>query len=171
MYCKRCDKEYSDLKEQCPFCGAFNINFSYEGSSAVENFNLISAYKSLFKKYIQFNGRSRRSEYWYGYLANVIIVFVWSLLVCFFMAIAIVAESISFLEVAVVMYLVMGLYSFVIIIPSLSIIVRRLHDTGKSGWMILLGLIPFAGVIIIFVFMLLDSQPGTNQYGPNPKGL
>ena len=87
------------------------------------------------------------------------------------MAIAIVAESISFLEVAVVMYLVMGLYSFVIIIPSLSIIVRRLHDTGKSGWMILLGLIPFAGVIIIFVFMLLDSQPGTNQYGPNPKGL
>lgn len=62
-------------------------------------------------------------------------------------------------------------YAIAIRVPSLAMSVRRLHDTGRSGWFLLLNLIPYIGGIIIFVFSVLDSQPGTNQYGPNPKGL
>src|ERR687885_610071 len=62
-----------------------------------------------------------------------------------------------------------GLYSLAVLIPSIAVTVRRLHDTGRTGWWILIGLIPFIGGIILLIFMVLDSEPGTNQYGPNPK--
>jgi uncharacterized membrane protein YhaH (DUF805 family) len=67
------------------------------------------------------------------------------------------------------LYFPLALYILVSILPSLTVTVRRLHDTGKSGWMILLCLIPIVGIIIVLVFMVLDSDPGPNQYGPNPK--
>jgi uncharacterized membrane protein YhaH (DUF805 family) len=54
-------------------------------------------------------------------------------------------------------------------IPGLAVTVRRLHDTGRSGWWVLVGLIPVIGFIILLVFMVLDSQPASNQWGPNPK--
>lgn len=57
-----------------------------------------------------------------------------------------------------------------VFIPSLAVGVRRLHDTGKSGWFLLIGLIPLVGGIILFVFTVQDSAAGDNQYGPNPKG-
>jgi uncharacterized membrane protein YhaH (DUF805 family) len=57
-----------------------------------------------------------------------------------------------------------------VLIPSLAVSVRRLHDTGRSGWWILLGIIPLLGLVVLF-FAAQDSQPGDNQYGPNPKGL
>ncbi len=60
-------------------------------------------------------------------------------------------------------------YQLAGLLPGLGVAVRRLHDTGRSGWMILIGLIPFVGAIALFVFMCLDSQPGPNEYGPNPK--
>ncbi|MCL2304252.1 MAG: DUF805 domain-containing protein, partial [Planctomycetaceae bacterium] len=62
------------------------------------------------------------------------------------------------------------LLCFGLIIPSLAVIVRRLHDAGYSGWMYFISLVPFVGGIILLVFLLQDSQPGRNQYGPNPKG-
>jgi uncharacterized membrane protein YhaH (DUF805 family) len=62
-----------------------------------------------------------------------------------------------------------GIYSLAVLIPSLAVGVRRLHDTGKSGWWLLLALIPVVGVIVLLVFMCQDSNPGQNQYGPNPK--
>lgn len=54
------------------------------------------------------------------------------------------------------------------IVPSLAVTIRRLHDTGKSGWWVLLGLIPFVGLVLL-VFLALDGEPGDNQYGPSPK--
>ena len=58
-----------------------------------------------------------------------------------------------------------------VLVPSLAVAVRRLHDTGKSGWFVLIGLVPLVGGIVMLVFTVMDSTPGDNQYGPNPKGI
>jgi len=63
-----------------------------------------------------------------------------------------------------------GILGLALIIPSLAVTVRRLHDTGRSGWWWLISIVPF-GSIVLFVFTVLDSQPGDNQWGPNPKGI
>jgi uncharacterized membrane protein YhaH (DUF805 family) len=67
------------------------------------------------------------------------------------------------------LYLLHSIYSLAVLIPAFAVTVRRLHDIGKSGWWLLLLFIPLAGAVVIFIFMLLDSQPGTNKYGPRPK--
>jgi uncharacterized membrane protein YhaH (DUF805 family) len=61
------------------------------------------------------------------------------------------------------------IYSLAVLIPSLAVSVRRLHDTNRTGWWIFIGLVPLVGAIILIVFYATDSQPGDNQYGPNPK--
>lgn len=67
--------------------------------------------------------------------------------------------------------IIIGLFGLAIIVPTLALWMRRLHDTGKSGWWLLISLVPAVGSIVLLIFALLDSQPGDNQYGPNPKGL
>ena len=62
-----------------------------------------------------------------------------------------------------------ALYSLLVLIPSIAVSVRRLHDTNRSGWWIVISLIPIIGVLVLFVFTCLDSQPGTNRFGANPK--
>jgi uncharacterized membrane protein YhaH (DUF805 family) len=62
-----------------------------------------------------------------------------------------------------------NIYSLAILLPSLAVGVRRLHDIGRTGWWLLIGLIPLIGAIVLLIFAVQDSQPGTNQYGPNPK--
>ncbi|MFT2009884.1 DUF805 domain-containing protein [Pontibacter sp. 13R65] len=110
-------------------------------------------YKMVLSKYAEFSGRSRRSEYWYFMLFNVIISMVLALV-----------------DMAVGSFGILGgLYSLFIFIPSLALTVRRLHDTGRSGWWMLISLIPFIGWIVLLVFTVSDSQYGDNQYGPNPK--
>ena len=63
------------------------------------------------------------------------------------------------------------IYYLIVLVPSLAVAARRLHDTGKSGWMLLISLIPLIGGIILLVFMCSDSQPSDNKYGPNPKKI
>jgi uncharacterized membrane protein YhaH (DUF805 family) len=62
-----------------------------------------------------------------------------------------------------------GLYALALLIPGIAVAVRRLHDTGRSGWWILIGLVPFVGGIILIVFLVQDGTPGDNQFGSNPK--
>jgi uncharacterized membrane protein YhaH (DUF805 family) len=100
-----------------------------------------------YRKFGDFKGRARRSEYWYWYLFFVIGVFVIALLSRMLGTIG----SILF-----------GVFILASIIPSLSLCVRRMHDAGKSGWFIL---IPIYSIILLFT----DSEPGTNKWGPNPK--
>jgi uncharacterized membrane protein YhaH (DUF805 family) len=108
----------------------------------------------LKNKYATFDGRARRKEYWMFFLVNLIISLV-----------------LGFIEGIFGGPGLLGLlYSLAVLIPSIAVTVRRLHDTGRSGWWILIGLIPVIGWIVLLVFMLMDSQPGSNQYGPNPKG-
>jgi uncharacterized membrane protein YhaH (DUF805 family) len=63
-----------------------------------------------------------------------------------------------------------GIYALAMIIPSIAVAVRRLHDTDRTGWWCLIGFVPFIGAIVLLIFFVLDSTPGTNRFGPNPKG-
>ncbi|GAA5513385.1 inner membrane protein YhaH [Deinococcus carri] len=64
-----------------------------------------------------------------------------------------------------------ALYGLALFLPSLAVTIRRLHDTGRSGWWVLISLIPLIGGLVLFIFLVLDSQPGPNKWGPNPKGM
>lgn len=165
----------SDPFETDPFS---SVSYSHAPTyDPVENFNLFTAYARMFKNYANFNGRSRRSEYWYVYLANTIISFIVSL----FMIIgstaslvnAAITDDFSFggLGVAIIVaWILYAIYSLVIFVPQLALSVRRLHDVGKSGLLLLLHLIPFGiGSIILLIFFVSDSEPRPNKYGPNPK--
>ena len=116
-------------------------------------------YLYVLKNYATFSGRARRKEYWMFFLFNVLI-----------------SLGLGVLDVVVGTYsveyetgLFSGLYSLLVLIPSIAVSVRRLHDTNRSGWWIVISLIPIIGVLVLFVFMCLDSQPGTNRFGANPK--
>jgi len=83
----------------------------------------------------------------------------------------IIAVVIGFVD-AVIGWGVLGfLYTLAVLIPGIALTVRRLHDTGRVGWWILIGFVPLIGFIILIIFMVLDSKPGENPYGPNPKAL
>ncbi|MBT2571231.1 DUF805 domain-containing protein [Planococcus sp. ISL-110] len=113
---------------------------------------------NAFRKAFVFSGRSRRKEYWTFILGVMIISFALT-----------IVELAAGLEIAPDVGLLTTIFSLIIFIPSLSVTVRRLHDIGRSGWWLLLSFIPVLGWIALFVFTLLDSQSGSNKYGPNPK--
>ena len=115
-------------------------------------------YLTVLKKYALFKGRARRKEYWMFYLVNVLVVFC-----------LIFLERLVGIPQANDFGLLTGLYVLVVILPGLAVGVRRLHDTGRSGWWMLLALVPIIGAIVLFIFSVLDSEPGDNRYGPNPK--
>lgn len=123
-------------------------------------------YTDVLKKYAVFAGRARRKEYWMFALWNFIIVLVIDALM---FAFGMMGNSGTILTQLV--SIVGCLYVLAIILPSLGVFVRRLHDTGRAGWWILIGLIPVIGGIVLLVFSVMDSQPGDNKYGPNPKGV
>ena len=110
-------------------------------------------YLTVLKKYAVFSGRARRKEYWYFVLFNLLISFVLS----------IIDGVINFGGGGIgILY---SIYSLAVFIPGLAVTVRRLHDIGRSGWWLLLVLIPVIGWIVLFVFFISGSQPGPNQYG------
>jgi|TARA_B110000305_G_scaffold239365_1_gene306946 uncharacterized membrane protein YhaH (DUF805 family) len=116
-------------------------------------------YLKVLKEYANFNGRARRKEYWMFTLFNII-----------FGGIAMILDSVFGIAIEGVGYgPLYGVYVLVLFIPGLAVAVRRLHDIGKSGWMILIALIPVIGAIWILVLMVTDSNPGENLYGVNPK--
>ena len=126
-------------------------------------------YIDVLKKYAQFDGRARRQEYWMFTLFNFLIYMALVLLVV--LAAVLTANSDNSGAAAFLLMIPCGVYSLAVFIPSLAVSIRRLHDTGRSGWWILIGLVPFVGGIIFLVFMCQDSQPGPNEFGPNPKGI
>lgn len=103
------------------------------------------------KRYAEFTGRSRRMEYWMFYVGVIVAIFV--------------AAMIDAILGFPILIFIVGLGS---IIPSIAVAVRRLHDQDKSGWFLLLGLIPLAGIVLL-VFYFLEGTKGDNQYGPDPK--
>ena len=108
------------------------------------------------KRYADFSGRSRRKEYWMFYLMIILVYIV----------LALIGSALGEQVTAILI----GIFALGIIIPAIAVQVRRFHDQDKSGWFVLLGLIPFVGGLIVLVFMCLEGTRGPNQYGPDPKG-
>ncbi|MFD0696197.1 DUF805 domain-containing protein [Paenibacillus sp. GCM10027628] len=110
-------------------------------------------YLKVLKNYVGFSGRARRKEYWmftlFSFIASIILT---------------ILDKVTGLN-----NVLTGLYSLAVLLPSLAVAFRRLHDTGRTAWWILIGLIPLIGAIILLVFNCQDSQPYENKYGPNPK--
>ena len=116
-------------------------------------------YLKVLKQYADFSGRARRKEYWMFALFNFIFAFVLGLID------GILGLSSSKVGIG----LLGGLYSLAVLIPGLAVTVRRLHDVGKSAWMILIVLIPIVGGIWLIVLTVIGGEPGENQYGQDPR--
>lgn len=115
--------------------------------------NILEWYLKPFKQYVDFEGRARRKEYWTFTLGNMLI----SLLLGGGGAMGFGSELIG------------GLFSLIVFIPGIAVAVRRLHDTGRSGFWIFILLVPLVGLFVMIYFLVLDSESGSNEYGPNPK--
>ena len=115
---------------------------------------LIESWKLVvLERFAKFDGRAGRAEFWWFVLANLIVV----------IALAILA---GIADIFIILYF---LYALAVLIPSIAVAIRRLHDTDKSGWFILLGLIPFVGFIILLVFYIQEGTAGPNNYGAGPE--
>ena len=118
-------------------------------------------YLKCWKQYADFSGRARRKEYWIFSLINYIIIFFLYILQI------VMIESTLWLIFPIIFFL----YAVAVFLPGLAVNIRRLHDIGKSGWWYIIYLIPIIGAIWLTVLMCLDSEPGENQWGENPKEI
>ncbi|MGD1897294.1 MAG: DUF805 domain-containing protein [Phormidesmis sp.] len=117
-------------------------------------------YIKCFNQYADFSGRASRSEYWYFTLFNYIAL----------IAIAVVSAILS--NISEIFVFLIPIYLFGSLIPAIAVCTRRLHDTGRTGWLQLITVIPFVGMIgaiVLLIFLCQDSSFERNQYGPNPK--
>lgn len=115
--------------------------------------------KVVRDNYANFEGRARRQEYWMFVLFNLI----------FIIAIALLSGVLASLFNAPFFMFLYIIYVLGVIIPSLAVAVRRLHDVGKSGWFYFISLIPLIGGIWLFILFVTEGDKGPNQYGPDPK--
>lgn len=115
----------------------------------------------VFKKFAVFNGRSGRSEFWWFFLISFVVSFVLSG-IDRFLGLVFANGKIGLLS---------GIYMLIAFIPWIAVSIRRLHDTGKTGWWLLITIVPFVGNLILLIFMVLKSHPGPNEYGAEPDTL
>lgn len=116
-------------------------------------------YLQVLKNYAEFSGRARRKEYWMFVLFNLL----------FLIAAAIIDSIIGTTLGGLPYGLFYFLYAMAVLIPSLAVTVRRLHDVGKSGWFYFIVLIPIVGGIWLLILLCTEGETGVNDYGPNPK--
>lgn len=109
----------------------------------------------VVENYFNFSGRARRAEYWWYSLMTTVVGFVMGFVG------GLIGESVGLVLI--------GLFYLVFLIPGIAVTIRRLHDTGRSGWWILIGIIPIIGFIVLLVFMVMDSERGPNNWGASPK--
>lgn len=109
----------------------------------------------VFNKYAQFQGRAHRREYWMFFLVNLLIM----------VALRLAEDLLGVWGVA------SGLYGLAVFVPSLAAAVRRLHDTGRAGWWVLLALVPVAGTVALLVLLALEGEPGRNAYGEGTSSV
>lgn len=165
MFCTKCGNSIPDGAAFCTRCGArvnpedTKAQQAPEQAAAPEqaqvqyapvlprSVSFIDAIKLFFIHYADFNGRATKSEFWFAYLFQLVV-------------------SLATIYIPIIGWLV----SVALIIPNLSIVIRRLHDIGKSWVYLLMGLIPFAGIIILLVYFCKNSD-GDNQWGPVPTDL
>ena len=115
-------------------------------------------YLDAWKNYVTFTGRSRRKAYWTFVLFNFLAIILVN-----------VVDNVLGLAGQDGYGPLTAIYGLAVFLPGLALVIRRLHDTGRSGWWMLISFLPLIGVIVLIVFFVTDSQPGSNPYGPNPK--
>ena len=116
------------------------------------------------RKYADFRGRAQRAEYWLFYLLFMIVY-----VTCVVAAGGFDEDGPAPTGVGLVIALVSGLGVLGLVIPMLAVSIRRLHDTDRTGWWAFITFVPLVGGLVLFVFTVLDSTPGRNRFGPNPK--
>ena len=114
----------------------------------------------MLRKYAVFSGRSQRSEYWSFVLLNLV-----------FTVILYSIDNIIGWNYLMYAGVLSSIYSLVIVIPGISVAIRRLHDNNRTGWWLFIVLVPLIGAVILIIFYAQDSQSGDNKYGPNPKAV
>jgi uncharacterized membrane protein YhaH (DUF805 family) len=123
-------------------------------------------YLNVLRKYFVFRGRARRREFWMFYLFHTLI----SLMLIFvYIVSAFFSENLINVFHYYFIFIILP-YHLAMIIPYLTVSIRRLHDINCSGWYLLMLLIPYLGIFVILILNLLDGQAHENKYGPNPKG-
>jgi uncharacterized membrane protein YhaH (DUF805 family) len=120
-------------------------------------------YFKVLRQYADFTGRARRMEYWMFHLVNLII----GLLLAGLDGVFHLDNNSGLLKIG----LLQGLYSLLVLLPSWGVGVRRLHDTGRSGWWLLIAIIPLIGWIVLIVFLATDGDRQPNAYGLDPKAV
>jgi uncharacterized membrane protein YhaH (DUF805 family) len=123
----------------------------------------VDSYLGVLRKYAVFDGRARRKELWLFALFNLVISLGLALIEGLLAGVSGMFPDLHYSALA-------SLYDLFVLIPGIAVGVRRLHDTGRSGWWLLIAFIPLIGCIVLLVFFLQDGQPGENRFGPNPKG-
>jgi uncharacterized membrane protein YhaH (DUF805 family) len=115
----------------------------------------VNWYLAVLKNYVGFDGRARRQEYWMFTLVNLVI--------------EVILYALGSISHSVIFTAINGLYGLALLLPGLAVFVRRMHDTGRSGWWFFLGFVPLVGAIILLVWLATDGNQGPNRYGPDPK--
>lgn len=160
MLCHFCKEEIQDGAIKCKHCGSdlTSIEQSNVLCDVVEQ-PAISYYVAVLKKYATFSGRARRKEYWFYVLFNSIV----SLVLSAFDGVLGVYDY----ETGIGLFA--SVYGLAVLLPGVAVCVRRLHDIDKSGWFLLLMLIPLIGWIVLIVYACQDGTESENEYGSNPK--
>ena len=136
-------------------------NPSFKNTTNKTDYSVLDWYKMPLKKYATFKGRASRKEYWTFFFLNFSIS--WGLII--FDIIMMYGAGFPDFRLGTILY---GVMILVLIVPTLAVMVRRLHDTGRSAAWILIALIPFVGTIVLLIFLIQQGATGTNQYGPSP---
>lgn len=180
MYCANCGTRLDDGSAFCPKCGV-QIAAGSGGAQTTAPPQAPSARQPaadrprgepepsawswftgvLTRKYASFEGRARRKEYW---SFTLFFALIW-------LGLMVVDAATGSFDEHLGVGILSALWAVGCMVPSLAAGVRRLHDTGRTGWWMLVSVIPLIGPIVLLVFCALDGQPGPNQYGPNPKGI
>lgn len=124
-----------------------------------ESVSAMDWFRAALGKYATFAGRARRREYW-NYVLWCFLIYLGLLIVDAVTGTFSMELEIGFLS---------GLFLLATCLPSVAVAVRRLHDTGRSGWWLLVGLLPLLGQLVLLFFMVQEGDPGDNRYGPDPK--
>lgn len=121
----------------------------------------MSWYLTVLKKYAVFSGRARRKEYWMFVLFNII-----------FGIVAMILDNVIGTTIQPLPYgYIYCIYMLAVFLPSLGVLIRRLHDLNKSGWWVFISFIPIVGPIWLLILLCMAGNPGDNKYGPDPKGF
>jgi len=158
MICPTCGIDNLNDANFCKDCGtaldALGVGGTRLGPKVLPMVSFPEAVKLGFQRYFDFTGRSTRAEHWWWVLFNVL---------CY-VVVAVIAGALGGTSVPFIMF-----FFLLTLVPSFSVLVRRLHDTNKSGWWLFLQLVPIIGPIAMLVFTVQETYTGTNQYGPDPR--